>query len=56
MKKNMVYLSIILAGIALGLQPLFAGVATTNGASIGGVILIAVGGYFLHRRITITQS
>lgn len=56
MKKNMISILTIIAGFMLGLQPLFAGVLTTNGASIAGAILISVGGYFLHRNIAVPQS
>lgn len=56
MKTKIAYTALIIAGIALGFQPLFAGLPSFNGASLAGIALMAIGAYKLHSSNTIEYS
>lgn len=50
------YTAIIMAGIALASQPVFAGLPSFNGASLAGIAIMVIGAVMLHRENTIEYS
>lgn len=56
MKTKIAYTALIVAGIVLGFQPVFAGLPSFNGASLAGIALMVIGAYKLHKTTTIEYS
>jgi hypothetical protein len=54
--KKTTYILIMITGVILGFQPLFADIPSVNGASFAGITLLALGAFLYHRSTTEYRS
>lgn len=54
--KKTTYILIMVAGVILGFQPLYANIPSVNGASFAGITLLALGAFLYHRSTTEYRS